>query len=207
MLALRPLLFRSLVVSSSTSPVPQCRHSHSSRYPAVDADTTLDASAIERLKKRTRGGQNLSLRYRRLEQSLRWKEALQRDIRARESEAESVETRTWAGEGIDDGRYFHGFEITTRPKAPESDECCMSGCAVCVYDLCEEDLGAYAASLDGLRATLVAKGIPEAAWPESVRVLGRRGDDGGGGSRGATLSAFEALEKALEDKRAKVEPE
>ncbi|KAJ7463885.1 hypothetical protein B0H11DRAFT_2240828 [Mycena galericulata] len=110
-------------------------------------------------------------------------------------------------EGIDDDRYFHGFEIQARLKAPESDECCMSGCAVCVYDLYEEDLAAYSASLDGLRATLTAKGIPEAAWPEGVRVRGRGGDEGGGGSRGDTLSALEALEKALADKRAKVEPE
>ena len=32
-------------------------------------------------------------------------------------------------------RIVRGVEIPARPPAPESDECCMSGCARCVYDL------------------------------------------------------------------------
>ncbi|KAJ7463894.1 hypothetical protein B0H11DRAFT_83032 [Mycena galericulata] len=197
----------SSLLFSSFSPFFRllCRHSHSSKYPTLDADagTTLDAGAIERLKSLTRGGQNLSLRYRKLEQSLRGKEALQRDMRARESETKYREAPDFTKESgvaaIEGANYFHGFKIPTRPKAPESDECCMSGCAVCVYDLYEEALTAYRVSLDGLRATLAAKGIPEAALPEGVR---RREDQGGG-----SISAFEALEKALADKRAKTESE
>ncbi|KAJ7484824.1 oxidoreductase-like protein [Mycena galericulata] len=206
MLALRALCSRFyLSSSSSSSPFfrPRPRHSHSSRYPTLDADTrtSLDAGTIERLRNPTRGGQNLSLRYRRLEQSLRGKEALQRDMRARESESKYQEAPDFAEESgvaaTKDANYFHGFKIPTRPKAPESDECCMSGCAVCVYDLYEEDLGVYTASLEGLRAALNAKGIPEPGWPEGVR----RREDQGGGSKGATLSAFEALERALAEKR------
>ncbi|KAJ7484791.1 oxidoreductase-like protein [Mycena galericulata] len=204
-LPLRPIHF-SLFPSSPLFH-PLCRHSRSqsSRYPTVEADirTTLDSGAIERLKNSTRGGQNLTLRYRRLEQSLRGKEALQRGMRARESETKYQEPPDFAEESgvaaTKDAKYFHGFEIPTRPKEPESDECCMSGCAVCVYDLYEEDLTAYKVSLEGLRATLAAKGIPEAALPEGVR---RREDQGGG-----SISAFEALEKALADKRAKTESE
>ncbi|KAJ7463870.1 oxidoreductase-like protein [Mycena galericulata] len=205
MLALCALCSR-FYLSSSPFFRPRPRHSHSSRYPTLDADTrtSLDAGAIERLRNPTRGGQNLSLRYRRLEQSLRGKEALQRDMRARESESEYQEAPDFAGESghgvatTKDANYFHGFKIPTRPKAPESDECCMSGCAVCVYDLYEEDLGVYTASLEGLRAALAARGIPEPAWPEGVR----RREDQGGGSKGASLSAFEALERALAEKRA-----
>lgn len=32
-------------------------------------------------------------------------------------------------------RIVRGVEIPIRPPPPESDECCMSGCARCVYDL------------------------------------------------------------------------
>jgi hypothetical protein len=84
--------------------------------------STVDASAIARLKNPTRGGQNLSLRYRRLEQSLRGKEALQRDIRARESDlAGGFRDPPSQWQHIDTDRYFHGFEIPLKPKPPESD--------------------------------------------------------------------------------------
>ncbi|KPV71529.1 uncharacterized protein RHOBADRAFT_47707 [Rhodotorula graminis WP1] len=33
-----------------------------------------------------------------------------------------------------------GVELPTKPKPPEPDECCMSGCATCVYDLYLEDV-------------------------------------------------------------------
>ncbi|KAJ7676197.1 oxidoreductase-like protein [Mycena rosella] len=156
---------------------------------------TLDASAIQRLKNPTRGGQNLSLRYRRLEQSLRGKEALQRDIRARDSEVASgfVGRAAAPASQSTDGQYFRGLEVPQRPKAPESDECCMSGCAVCVYDLYEESLGTYNESLVAFRAKLASAGIAEAAWPASVR--------SGVEKKSPTLSAFEELERALNVKR------
>lgn len=84
--------------------------------------STLDASAIERLKKPTRGGQNLSQRYRRLEQSLRGKEALQKDILARESDVSGhLGDVSPSAQTKDANRYFQGLEIPRRPKPPESD--------------------------------------------------------------------------------------
>ncbi|KAJ7162793.1 oxidoreductase-like protein [Mycena crocata] len=177
---------------------------------------TVDASAIARLKNPTRGGQNLTMRYRRLEQSLRGKEALQADIRARE---ESDVMGRFGGDELDPtqaqvsltgtrdlARYFHGLEIPQKPKAPEADECCMSGCAVCVYDLYEESLAAYNDNLAALRATLTASEIPHETWPEGVRSRSGRSAASDtvdkGSTRGATLSAFEELEKTLEAKRA-----
>lgn len=92
--------------------------------------STFDAGAIERLKKPTRGGQNLSLRYRRLEQSLRGKEALQRDIFAREpdiaADFRDSSPTTHTGETK---HYFHGRKIPQQPKPPESDGNSRSACS------------------------------------------------------------------------------
>jgi len=159
--------------------------------------STLDAGAIERLKKPTRGGQNLSLRYRRLEQSLRGKEALQRDIFARESKAAGDFTDTSStAKPREANRYFQGLEIPQEPKPPESDECCMSGCAVCVYDLYEESLAAYIESLAAFKLALTSAGIPEEAWPHSVRASATAEP-----KKPVTLSAFEELERSLKTKR------
>ncbi|KAJ7624773.1 hypothetical protein FB45DRAFT_1060954 [Roridomyces roridus] len=158
------------------------------------------SSAIERLKNWDRGGQNLSQRYRRLEQSLRGKEALQRDKRELEVSISdsSAPTTSAAREG---GYYFRGIEVPQRPRAPESDECCMSGCAVCVYDLYEESLTAYRTAADAFRSKLVVAGVPSAEWPDGFRSSTDVGISVPLHTRGATLSAFEALEKALEEKK------
>ncbi|KAJ7716914.1 oxidoreductase-like protein [Mycena maculata] len=164
--------------------------------------SSLDTGAIERLKKPARGGQNLSLRYRRLEQSLRGKEALQRDMRARDSDDARILddglSRVARTDLNDASRYFRGFEIPQRPRPPESDECCMSGCAVCVYDLYDESLGAYNQAMANFRSMLTAAEIPEATWPDSVRA--RKGVDEP--KKSVTLGAFEELEKALKERRA-----
>ncbi|KAJ7676207.1 oxidoreductase-like protein [Mycena rosella] len=148
-----------------------------------------------RLKNPTRGGQNLSLRYRLLEQSLRGKKALQRDIRARDSEVASgfVDRAAAPASQFTDARYCRGLEVPQRPKAPESDECCMSGCAVCVYDLYEESLGTYNESLAAFRAKLASADITEAVCSANVR--------SGVEKKSPTLSALEELERALNAKR------
>ncbi|KAJ6571366.1 hypothetical protein B0H19DRAFT_1255349 [Mycena capillaripes] len=161
--------------------------------------STLDAGAIERLKRPTRGGQNLSLRYRRLEQSLRGKEALQREILARESDGTGdFSDASPTTQNSQPNRYFLGLEIPQEPKPPESDECCMSGCAVCVYDLYEESLGAYKESLATLGVKLTAAKIPESEWPKSVR-SGQAAESKKPVS--VSLSAFEELERSLKAKR------
>ncbi|KAJ7031751.1 hypothetical protein C8F04DRAFT_1109655 [Mycena alexandri] len=160
--------------------------------------STLDASAIERLKNPVRGGQNLSLRYRRLEQSLRGKEALQRDIIARESYTSSSLGSPTTQTGVTK-RYFYGLEIPQEPKPPEADECCMSGCAVCVYDLYEESVAGYKESVAAFRSALTAAEIPEASWPDGVRAEAATG--GGRGQKAVALSAFEELERTLQAKR------
>jgi hypothetical protein len=75
----------------------------------------------------------------------------------------------------------------------------MSGCAICVYDLYEDSLLAYKASLASLRTQLISMGIPQSEWPSRVETS----LDSQAIQRPAntSLDAFEAMEKALEAKQ------
>jgi len=102
---------------------------------------------------------------------------------------------------------FHGFVIPEEPRAPQSDECCMSGCAICVYDLYTDALEDYKRSVDTLRATLATRNISEAEWPPGIRRV--TGKDSGLAkenpaqmARNVSIDAFEALERSLREKRA-----
>lgn len=81
----------------------------------------------------------------------------------------------------------------------------MSGCAVCVYDLYEESLSAYKASVENLRSVLSALSIPEHEWPARIRTRSTSPTSSGVGvkQREVVLSAFEEMERVLEEKRAR----
>lgn len=76
----------------------------------------------------------------------------------------------------------------------------MSGCAVCVYDLYDEARQDYVQALDKLRLNLEKKGVPEREWPSDIR---RKQDSPRpvAAQRDVTLSAFEAFERALKEKK------
>lgn len=75
----------------------------------------------------------------------------------------------------------------------------MSGCAICVYDVYEDSLLAYKASLDLFRTRLKSMGIPQSEWPSRIRsspntLAVQRPSS-------TSVDAFEAMEKALKVKR------
>ena len=75
----------------------------------------------------------------------------------------------------------------------------MSGCAVCVYDLYEDSLLTYRASLASLRTQLESMGIAQSEWPSRIKSLPssqvvQRPSN-------ASLDAFEAMENALRAKQ------
>ncbi|KZT10222.1 uncharacterized protein LAESUDRAFT_711477 [Laetiporus sulphureus 93-53] len=99
---------------------------------------------------------------------------------------------------------FDGFVVPDKPSEPEADECCMSGCAICVYDLYAAALEDYKLAMEALRTTLMARKIPEKEWPEDVRAAGPRNENKRAKQdplRDITLNAFEALERSLREKQ------
>ncbi|KIM33772.1 hypothetical protein M408DRAFT_18787 [Serendipita vermifera MAFF 305830] len=65
-------------------------------------------------------------------------------------------------------RTFKGVSIPIKPPPPASDECCMSSCTVCVYDLYATALEEYDEGLAHARSELSARSIPVDEWPSDV---------------------------------------
>ncbi|KAG6843133.1 hypothetical protein H0H93_002134, partial [Arthromyces matolae] len=151
------------------------------------------SSSVIIQKPALRNSQNLSARYQRLEASLRAKQGLigQNSLH----DAVQVESVGASKKHVD---LFHGFEIPKEPEPPRDDECCMSNCAICVYDLYEESLDDYRKSIANIRTQLTARNIPEKEWPRNLRskpsapLIDRKE---------AVLSAFEEMERALARRR------
>ncbi|KAH8829199.1 oxidoreductase-like protein [Flagelloscypha sp. PMI_526] len=118
---------------------------------------------------RPAGGVNVSERYKRLEQSLRAKEIKKDAILSMERMSHQIDHAAASPILTNPETVFHGFVVPKEPKPPADDECCMSGCAVCVYDLYEEELQSYKGALATLRASLTSSKIPETEWPQSIR--------------------------------------
>ncbi|CAE6352016.1 unnamed protein product [Rhizoctonia solani] len=48
-------------------------------------------------------------------------------------------------------------------------ECCMSGCAVCVYDIYLSSLDDYKKEARSIRAQLRQKSVPVNEWPDNLQ--------------------------------------
>jgi hypothetical protein len=141
---------------------------------------------------------------------LRGKGTYQRDI----SEL-SEDAATLVSPGKSRARTFMGFVVPEEPKPPASEgksemsscnmlptfslsisDCCMSGCAICVYDLYDEALDEYKKAVNTLRTSLTALRIPEEQWPGGIRT----NEAGPIRKPNTSLSAFEELEARLREK-------
>ncbi|KAG9125737.1 hypothetical protein FRC07_006422 [Ceratobasidium sp. 392] len=96
-----------------------------------------------------------------------------------------------------------GVKIPQKPKPPESDECCMSGCAVCVYDLYLSSLEDYKQSLLSARSQLQSRFVPLSEWPDEVREAQPQDDEQPLDSLNLdpSMKAFLILEKKLGQKK------
>ena len=77
------------------------------------------------------------------------------------------------------------------------EECCMSGCAICVHDLYAESLEAYDQAVSTLHESLKAKGIDESTWPAQIRDSKPKATT----PKEKVLSAFEKFELELARKQ------
>lgn len=137
------------------------------------------------------GGQNLSERYVRLAKSLKGKEHYTGGF-------DVPSTSNSYGQHFlkaDSEATFHGFVIPEAPREPSSEDCCMSGCAICVYDLYEQSLSEYRDSIKLIQNSLTELGVPQSDWP-SILSSERSASDLSR-AYNASETAFEALERAL----------
>lgn len=87
---------------------------------------------------------------------------------------------TPAGESTD----YHGFKVPIKPLPPGAEDCCMSGCAHCIYDLYEEDRQEYKAKL-----AKVLDEISKAGLPPPPNISNTKKGKGDGASTGDAQSA------------------
>ncbi|KAI1319379.1 hypothetical protein EDD11_004245 [Mortierella claussenii] len=93
---------------------------------------------------------------------------------------------------------YHGFRIPVKPTPPGAEDCCMSGCAHCIYDMYEEDRQDYKTKL-----AKVLKDIKKAGLPPPPNIVTSGSGDGGDEDKGADddmdpgMKAFLELERKL----------
>lgn len=93
---------------------------HEHRLLSSDSSLPLP-SALERIKKPTRGGQNLTERYRRLANSVREKDRLSAYIQEQTTVDAVSNTKPAPSSFRSEPITFRGFTIPTEPKEPASD--------------------------------------------------------------------------------------
>ncbi|TEB32782.1 hypothetical protein FA13DRAFT_1837911 [Coprinellus micaceus] len=149
-------------------------------------------------------GRNLSQRWVQIERTFRAKRELVEEKEEIEEETSENLAQAKVGGVKEKGRenveMFKGFIIPKKPNPPADDECCMSGCAICVYDLYEDSLESYYEGVQAIQSKLRALGVPDPEWPESIRpkYSGNSTEASGRGSgKSQVLSAFEELERKL----------
>lgn len=168
-------------------------------------------------------GRNLSQRWVQIERTFRAKRELVEEKEEIEEETSENLAQAKVGcvkeKGRENVEMFNGFIIPKKPNPPADDgafcspfifwvliivvrssECCMSGCAICVYDLYEDSLESYYEGVQAIQSKLRALGVPDPEWPESIRpkYSGNSTEASGRGSgKSQVLSAFEELERKL----------
>ncbi|KAI9313963.1 oxidoreductase-like protein [Dichotomocladium elegans] len=90
--------------------------------------------------------------------------------------------------------YLNGKEIELPQKPPAPDNCCMSGCAVCVWDLYKEDMEVYQAKKDAIRAMFKRANVelPPSLAPSNKTVIEEMEQE-----MDPTMKAFLAMERKL----------
>src|SRR6266404_5925244 len=167
-------------------------------------------TVVSKCSSRRAHGRNLSERFRQLEKTVLAKHNLNQTVPRDSQQPTSTHPTTLRQPPTP--KTFRGLVIPDVPKAPESDggcahllllprsyiftECCMSGCAVCVYDLYQESVDAYKFAVASVRASLSSMGVPIEQWPDNIRPGSERKLP-----PPISLSAFEELERELDARR------
>jgi aarF domain-containing kinase len=98
---------------------------------------------------------------------------------------------------------FRGVAVPIKPSPPGAEDCCMSGCAVCVYDLYADDLRDYRESLTVAREKILNLDPPlkDSEWDTSI--LGPRPSRE---SASDTRTAEERVQQEVDDLIGQLDP-
>lgn len=96
---------------------------------------------------------------------------------------------------------YHGFSIPVKPTPPGAEDCCMSGCAHCIYDIYEEDRQEYKQKLAKVLEEIEKAGLPPPPnnltnGSDSPNTSGDSGKDGDP-DMDPSMKAFLELEQKL----------
>ncbi|KAF9393623.1 hypothetical protein CPC16_001548 [Podila verticillata] len=89
---------------------------------------------------------------------------------------------------------YHGFKIPVKPTPPGAEDCCMSGCAHCIYDIYEDDRQDYKAALAKVLENIQKAGLPP---PPPDVVPAASGDAKDDDDMDPGMKAFLELERKL----------
>ncbi|KAF8985557.1 hypothetical protein BGZ46_003563 [Entomortierella lignicola] len=89
---------------------------------------------------------------------------------------------------------YHGFSIPVKPTPPGPEDCCMSGCAHCIYDIYEEDRQHYKQQLAKVLGEIEKAGLPP---PQNLPVSSVTVNNDGDSDMNPSMKAFLELERKL----------